>query len=77
MPSLPEVERNALTLSPGDRAQLAVTLLASLEETAESPEMIEKLWIEECERRFERFRDGIDEGVPAEQVFAELRRPKP
>lgn len=73
MKTLPEIEQSALALSSQDRAQLAVSLLASLEETAESPEAIEKLWITECERRFLDFRDGIEEGIPAEKVFAEFR----
>jgi hypothetical protein len=36
--SLPEIEKDALRLSPEDRARLAVRLLSSLERTAESPE---------------------------------------
>jgi putative addiction module component (TIGR02574 family) len=66
-----------LALSSEDRAQLAVSLLASLEEAAESPEAIEKLWVAECERRFQEFRDGVEEGIPAEKVFAELRSRRP
>jgi len=49
--SLPEIEKDALRLSPEDRARLAVRLLSSLEGTAESPQEIEKLWIKEAERR--------------------------
>ena len=51
--SLPEIEKDALRLSPEDRARLAVRLLSSLEGTAESPQEIEKLWIKEAERRFQ------------------------
>jgi putative addiction module component (TIGR02574 family) len=71
--SLPEIETEALRLSPEDRARLAVRLLSSLEETAESPEEIEKLWIIEAERRFQELRDGAVQGIPAREVFAELR----
>ncbi len=46
--SLPDVEKEALRLSPEDRARLAVRLLSSLEGAAESPEEIEKLWIAEA-----------------------------
>jgi putative addiction module component (TIGR02574 family) len=56
-----------------DRARLAVRLLASLEETVESPEEIDKLWIAEADRRFRELRDGVVQGIPAQQVFAELR----
>jgi putative addiction module component (TIGR02574 family) len=71
--SLPEIEKDALRLSAEDRARLAVRLLSSLEETAGSPEEIEKLWIAEAERRFEELRDGVVQGIPAREVFAELR----
>ena len=71
--SLAEVENNALRLPPEDRARLAVRLLASLEETAESAEEIERLWIVEAERRFQELRGGVVQGIPARQVFAELR----
>ena len=74
--SLPEIEKNALQLSAEDRARLAVRLLSSLEETTESPEDIEKLWIAEAERRFQELRDGVVQGIPAREVFAELRNKK-
>jgi putative addiction module component (TIGR02574 family) len=72
--SLPEIERDALKLSAEDRARLAVRLLSSLEETTESPEEIEKLWIAEADRRFQELRDGVVKGIPAREVFAELRK---
>ncbi len=71
--SLLEIEKDALRLSPEDRARLAVRLLSSLEKAAESPEEIEKLWIAEAERRFQELRDGVVQGIPARDVFAELR----
>lgn len=74
--SLTEIEIDALRLSAEDRARLAVRLLSSLEETTESPEEIEKLWIAEAERRFQELRDGVVQGIPAREVFAELRNKK-
>ena len=74
--SLPEVEKSALQLSAEDRARLVVRLLSSLEESTESPEEIEKLWIAEAERRFQELRDGIVQGIPTKEVFAELRNKK-
>ena len=71
--SLPDVEKDALRLPAEDRARLAVRLLSSLEEMAESPEKIEKLWIAEAERRFQELRDGVVQGIPARDVFAQLR----
>lgn len=74
--SLSEIEENALRLSAEDRARLVVRLLSSLEETTESTEDIEKLWIAEAERRFQELRDGVVQGIPAREVFAELRTKK-
>jgi putative addiction module component (TIGR02574 family) len=71
--SLPDVEKDALRLSAEDRARLAVRLLSSLEEAAESPEKIEQLWIAEAEHRFQQLREGVVQGIPAREVFAELR----
>ena len=71
--SLPEIEKDALRLPAEDRARLAARLLSSLEETTEWPEEIEKLWIAEAKRRFRELRDGVVQGIPAQEVFAELR----
>jgi putative addiction module component (TIGR02574 family) len=71
--SLPDIEKDVLRLPAEDRARLAVRLLSSLEGITESPEEIEKLWIAEAERRFREMRDGVVQGIPAREVFAELR----
>lgn len=71
--SLAEIENDALRLPPEDRARLAVDLLASLEGSVESPEEIEKLWLAEAERRFRELKDGVVQGIPAQEVFAQLR----
>ena len=71
--SLVDIEKDIMRLPAKDRARLAVRLLSSLEETTESPEEIEKLWIADAERRFQELRDGIVQGIPAQEVFAELR----
>lgn len=71
--SAADLEKEALQLPDEERARLAVRLLASLEEVAESPEEIEKLWLVEAERRFEELREGAMQGVPAREVFARLR----
>jgi len=71
--TLAKVEDEALQLSEEERARLAVRLLASLEEEAESPEEVEKLWLAEAEQRFEELRTGVARGIPAREVFAQLR----
>jgi putative addiction module component (TIGR02574 family) len=71
--SLIEIENDALGLPVEERARLALRLLTSLEEALESPEEIERLWLAEADRRFQELRDGVVQGIPAQQVFAELR----
>lgn len=65
--SLPEIEKDALRLSAEDRARLALRLISSLEESVDSPEEIERLWIAEAERRFQELRDGLVQGYPPER----------
>jgi putative addiction module component (TIGR02574 family) len=72
-PSVAEIEKDALTLSPEDRARLVVCLLESLEASTDSADEVEKLWLSEAERRFRELSTGEVEGIPAEQVFAEIR----
>lgn len=71
--SLADIEIDALQLSDEDRARLALRLLASLEEELESPEELERIWLAEADRRFQELRDGVVRGVPARDVFAQLR----
>jgi putative addiction module component (TIGR02574 family) len=71
--SLIEIKDQALQLSPEDRARLAVQLLASLEESSESAEEIEKLWIAEAEGRFQELQEDVVQGISASEVFSELR----
>jgi putative addiction module component (TIGR02574 family) len=72
-PSVADIEKAALTLTPEDRARLVLCILESLESTTDSAEEIEKLWLLEAERRFQELRTGAVEGIPAEKVFAEIR----
>jgi len=57
----------ALELSIEDRARLAARLLLSLDEPSESE--VERLWLEEAERRINEFREGRVLGIPADEVF--------
>jgi hypothetical protein len=43
-PSVAEIEKDALTLSPEDRARLVVCLLESLENSIDSAEEVEKVF---------------------------------
>ena len=62
-----EISTAALQLSVEERAQLAGSLLLSLDEPSESE--VERLWLEEAERRLKEFREGRVSGIPADEVF--------
>ena len=72
-PSVADIEKDALALSPEDRARLVVCLLECLDASTDSAEEFEKLWLSEAERRFQEIRTGVVKGIPAEKVFADIR----
>jgi putative addiction module component (TIGR02574 family) len=60
------LEREVLSLPPEDRARLARELLDSLEDL--SPEELERLWLDEAERRAAEIDAGEVELVSSEEV---------
>ena len=62
-----EVMAETMELNLEDRAQLVGRLLLSLDEPTESE--VERLWLDEAERRLAQFRQGKVKGVPADEVF--------
>lgn len=50
-----------------ERAELSGKLLLSLDEPSDYE--VERLWLDEAERRLNQFRQGNDQGIPAEEVF--------
>ena len=70
--TLKELEIQAKSLSPEDRASLAETLLESLQETPVSE--IEAAWNKEIESRVAAYDRGELKTISAEDVFAEARR---
>lgn len=69
--TLEELESKALELEPPARARLAKKLLNSLEALSESE--VERLWVEEAERRNERMEQGIVDARRAEDVIEDAR----
>ena len=61
------IEREALGLTPANRAKLAHELLESLD--ALSPAEIDELWLDEAERRLKELDEGRAQLVPAEEVY--------
>ena len=68
------VLKEALTLPPSERAQLAEELMRSLE--PRSRRRIDELWAEEAESRISAFERGDIESSSAEDVFRDANRKK-
>lgn len=65
--SAEKIESEALNLDIQSRAKLAGKLLMSLD--APSASEVERLWLDEAERRLAEYRTGKVQGVPANEVF--------
>lgn len=66
-PNMEELAKETMALDIEDRATLAGRLLLSLDEP--TPTELERLWLEESERRLEAYRAGRTQGIPADDVF--------
>lgn len=64
-----ELLDSALKLAPEERFALVDEILHSLDRP--DPE-IDRLWIEEAQRRLAAYRRGEVQGIPAEDVVGEL-----
>ena len=72
MPSLiDELTSKARALPPADRVRLAEELLATVQERDEE---VEAAWDDEIRRRIAEIDAGTAKLIPAEEVFAEVRR---
>jgi len=69
---LEQVAQEALALPTEARANLAERLFQSLDEGGLTE--IEEAWIQEAERRYEELKTGKVKGIPAHEVFAEIRQ---
>jgi len=69
--TIEELKREALRLDPSGRADLARELLESLDDLPESE--VERLWLEEAERRRVEVQSGSVTPVPMDEVFARAR----
>ena len=57
----------SMNLSLEERAQLAGRLLLSIENPTDAE--VERLWLDEAERRLNAFRSGDSQTIPSEEVF--------
>jgi len=66
-----ELESKVLKLSRGERARLAQRLISSLDQEVDAD--VEKLWLQEAERRLGELKSGKVVGIPAEKVVKKAR----
>jgi hypothetical protein len=69
--TIDELRVVALQLSPEERAELASELLSSLDDLSEAE--VERLWIEEAQRRDAQIDAGTAKLIPGDEVIAEAR----
>jgi putative addiction module component (TIGR02574 family) len=66
-----ELSQKALELPPEERVRLAERLLATVHEVDAE---VEAAWDQEIQRRLAEIDNGTAKLIPAEEVFAEVRR---
>jgi len=66
-----EIEAQALSLSRRARARLAQRLISSLDPKVDAD--VEKVWLQEAERRLAELKSGKVTGIPAEKVIRKAR----
>ncbi len=69
---LAELKEKAAQLSEAERAELALTLIESLDGPAETG--VEEAWRVEIERRVAQVERGEVQLIPGDEVFERLRR---
>ena len=69
-----QVLEEALSLPPGERAELIDRLLSSLD--SPSRQRIDELWAQEAEDRLDAFERGEIKAIPAKDVFDEIDKKK-
>lgn len=65
--TMSKIESEALSLDINSRAALVGKLLLSLDEPSSSE--IEKLWLDEAERRLDDYRAGRIKAIAGDEVF--------
>ncbi len=67
-----EIEKQALALAPQDRALLIRQLIRSLDQEKDDIDS-DRMWVEESNRRYDRYKQGKTIGKPADQVLRDAR----
>ena len=70
--TLKQIAHDALQLAPAQRAELADFLVESL--ASAPPDEIQRLWLDEANKRLDEARSGKIKTLSGEDVLAEARR---
>lgn len=70
--TLKQIVHDAMQLSPAQRAELADVLVESFETTP--PDEVQKLWVDEANKRLAEVRSGKVKTIPGNEVLAEAHR---
>lgn len=69
----PDLTRKALELPTNERAELAHTLLQSLDDWQEDQDVVAQEWLRVAEERYERYKRGETTADEASVVLGRLR----
>ncbi len=70
--TLAEIEQVILRLNPKERATLAHNIIDDLDTLVD--ENVDRLWLEEAQRRYRAYVAGKTKAKPAQEVFDKARR---
>ena len=71
--SFEDFKREALKLPADERLELAYDLIRNTGRDEDEEREIERLWVEEAERRLQDYLDGKVEAVPVEEALQRIR----
>jgi putative addiction module component (TIGR02574 family) len=71
--SYEDVKREALRLAGDEQLELAYTLIRNAGADEDEEHEIDRLWVEEMERRYQDYLDGKVEAVPGEEAIRRIR----
>ncbi len=70
--TLAEIEQEILQLNPKEKATLARNIIDDLDAVAD--ENVDRLWLEEAQRRYKAYVAGETKAKPAQEVFDKARQ---
>ena len=66
-----QIQSEALKLKPIDKVHLAELLLRSLDKPDEA---VEQKWVEESEKRYKAYKEGLIQGIPLDRFSPGMGR---